>query len=34
MATVAGTTLTYGVTSAGGNREDLADRIYDLYPDD
>jgi hypothetical protein len=34
MATVAGTTLTYGVTSAGGNREDLADKIYDLYPDD
>ena len=34
MATVTGTTLTYGVTSAGGNREDLADRIYDLYPDD
>ena len=34
MATVAGTTLTYGVGSAGGNREDLADKIYDLYPDD
>ena len=34
MATVTGTTLTYGVTSAGGNREDLADKIYDLYPDD
>ena len=34
MATLAGTTLTYGVTSAGGNREDLADRIYDLFPDD
>lgn len=34
MATVAGTTLTYGVASGGGNREDLADRIYDLYPDD
>jgi hypothetical protein len=34
MATVAGTTLTYGVTSAGGNREDLADKIYDLFPDD
>ena len=34
MATVTGTTLTYGVTSAGGNREDLADTIYDLFPDD
>ena len=34
MATVTGTTLTYGVTSAGGNREDLADKIYDLFPDD
>ena len=34
MATVTGTTLTYGVTSAGGNREDLADRIYDLFPED
>jgi len=34
MATVAGTTLTYGVGSAGGNREDLSDKIYDLYPDD
>ena len=29
-----GTTLTYGVGSAGGNREDLADTIYDLFPDD
>jgi len=34
MATVTGTTLTYGVTSAGGNREDLSDTIYDLFPDD
>ena len=34
MATVTGTTLTYGVGSAGGNREDLSDRIYDLFPDD
>ena len=34
MATVTGTTLTYGVGSAGGNREDLADTIYDLFPDD
>ncbi len=29
-----GTTLTYGVGSGGGNREDLADTIYDLFPDD
>jgi hypothetical protein len=34
MAAVTGTTQTYGVTSAGGNREDLADKIYDLFPDD
>ena len=34
MAAVTGTTLTYGVGSAGGNREDLSDRIYDLFPDD
>ena len=34
MAQVTGTTQTYGVTSAGGNREDLADKIYDLFPDD
>ncbi|MHC4702268.1 MAG: SU10 major capsid protein [Planctomycetota bacterium] len=34
MAIVTGTTLTYGVGSAGGNREDLSDRIYDLFPDD
>ena len=34
MAALTGTTLTYGVGSAGGNREDLADKIYDLYPDD
>jgi hypothetical protein len=34
MATISGTTLTYGVGSAGGNREDLADVIYDLFPDD
>lgn len=34
MATVTGTTLTYGVGSAGGNREDLSDKIYDLFPDD
>jgi len=34
MATVTGTTLTYGVASGGGNREDLSDTIYDLFPDD
>jgi len=34
MAALTGTTLTYGVGSAGGNREDLADVIYDLFPDD
>ncbi len=34
MATVTGTTLTYGVGSGGGNREDLADTIYDLFADD
>lgn len=34
MATVTGTTITYGVTSSGGNREDLANKIYDLFPDD
>ena len=34
MAALTGTTLTYGVGSAGGNREDLADSIYDLFPDD
>ena len=34
MAALTGTTQTYGVGSGGGNREDLADTIYDLYPDD
>ena len=34
MATVTGTTLTYGVGAGGGNREDLSDKIYDLFPDD
>ncbi len=34
MASLTGTTLTYGVTSAGGNREDLSDKIYDLFADD
>ena len=34
MAFVTGTTQTYGVAAAGGNREDLSDKIYDLFPDD
>jgi hypothetical protein len=34
MPTLAGTTSTYSVGSGGGNREDLQDVIYDLYPDD
>lgn len=34
MALVSGTTITYGVTSAGGMREDLSDLIYDLFPED
>jgi len=34
MALVTGTTITYGVTSAGGMREDLSDVIYDLFPED
>lgn len=32
MAAVAGTTQTYGVGSAGGNREDLEDVIWELDP--
>lgn len=34
MAVLTGTTSTYGVGSAGGNREDLEDKIWDLFPDD
>lgn len=34
MAMLAGTTVTYGVTSAGGIREDLSDVIFDLFPED
>ena len=34
MALLTGTTITYGVTSAGGLREDLSDFIYDLFPED
>ena len=34
MSLLSGTTITYGVTSAGGLREDLSDFIYDLFPED
>jgi hypothetical protein len=34
MAILTGSTLTYGVGSAGGNREDLEDTIWDLYPEE
>jgi hypothetical protein len=34
MAIVTGTSTTYTVTTAGGNREDLQDVIWDLYPED
>jgi len=34
MATITGTSSTYGVGSAGGNREDLEDMIHDLFPED
>lgn len=34
MAYLTGTTVTYGVTSAGGMREDLSDVIHDLFPED
>ena len=34
MATITGTSSTYGVGTAGGNREDLSDTIYSLFPDD
>ena len=32
MAIVTGSTITYGVGSAGGNREDLEDVIWELDP--
>ena len=34
MALLSGTTISYGVTSAGGLREDLSDLIFDLFPED
>ena len=34
MALLTGSTITYGVTSAGGLREDLSDVIFDLFPED
>jgi hypothetical protein len=34
MALLSGTTITYGVTTAGGLREDLSDTIFDLFPED
>ena len=34
MAAVTGTSSAYSVAAGGGNREDLEDKIHDLYPDD
>lgn len=34
MALPTNATITYGVTSAGGMREDLSDLIHDLFPED
>ncbi len=34
MSVLSNTTVTYGVTSAGGIREDLEDMIWDLFPED
>jgi hypothetical protein len=34
MAIVTGTSSTYSVGTAGGNREDLEDKIWDLFPAD
>ena len=34
MATVTGTTSSYSTGAAGGNREDLEDVIWDLFPED
>jgi hypothetical protein len=34
MTVLTGSTLTYGVATAGGLREDLSDVIFDLFPED
>jgi hypothetical protein len=34
MTVLTGTTLTYGIGTAGGLREDLSDVIFDLFPED
>lgn len=34
MPVLSGSTLTYGVATAGGIREDLSDTIFDLFPED
>lgn len=34
MAAITGTSSTYSVGTGGGNREDLEDKIHDLFPDD
>ena len=34
MTVLSNTTLTYGVSSTGGLREDLSDLIFDLFPED
>jgi hypothetical protein len=34
MTVLSNTTLTYGVATAGGLREDLSDVIFDLFPED
>lgn len=34
MATITGTSSSYSVGTGGGNREDLEDIIYDLFPED
>lgn len=34
MAVLTGTTLTYGIATSGGLREDLSDLIFDLFPED
>lgn len=34
MTVLSNTTLTFGVSSGGGIREDLEDVIWDLFPED